>query len=169
MEELRKLPRSENINGQTKEEFSEWIKGLLKESGIEGDPLSIIEREYAHHTRLQKYANDKYVVSVDKKCDHIHPNWPEELPCWYISFSMRDGGHLLDWREIQEIKNQVLGPEYECVMLWPKESRVLDTANQFHMYAIGRPGIEFPVGYQTERAVRDDMNGKHSISQRTIN
>ena len=40
MEELRKLPKSENINGQTKEEFSEWIKGLLKESGIEGDPHS---------------------------------------------------------------------------------------------------------------------------------
>ena len=38
MEELRKLPRSENLNGQTKEEFSEWIKGILKESGIEGDP-----------------------------------------------------------------------------------------------------------------------------------
>jgi hypothetical protein len=35
-----------------------------------------------------------------------------------------------DWRDLQRIKNQLVGPECEAVELYPAESRKVDTANQ---------------------------------------
>lgn len=35
----------------------------------------------------------------------------------------------------RRIKNELLGPEYEAIELFPAESRLLDSANQYHLFA----------------------------------
>lgn len=51
-----------------------------------------------------------------------------------------------DWREFQRVKNELTGPEWEAVELYPAESRRVDTANQYHLWCLrdGFRGIGFP-------------------------
>jgi len=171
MDRLVYQPRHKNIHGQTKAEYFEWHKNLIEEQGLSlpvEDQEKLAEESYQYQTRSQKWENSKYKVTFDKQCDHIHPNWPENLACWYISFSMKDGGHMLDWREIQDMKNQVVGEKHEAVMLFPTDNRCMDTVNQFHLYIIGDEGVEFPVGWQCPKSVTDETDGKADCKQRKL-
>tara|TARA_R110000765_G_scaffold187638_2_gene293171 strand:- start:558 stop:1097 length:540 start_codon:yes stop_codon:yes gene_type:complete len=38
------------------------------------------------------------------------------------------------WRHLQQIKNEILGSEREAVQIFPAESRLVDTANEFWLY-----------------------------------
>lgn len=79
--------------------------------------------------------------------------WPAML---HLSIKRRDKGPIHDWRVMQEIKNQILSPEYEAVELYPAESRLTDTANQYHLWAFAHPGVAFPFGYFDGRNVNDN-------------
>ncbi len=57
-----------------------------------------------------------------------------------------------DWREFQRIKNELLGPEEEAVELYPAESRLTDTKNEFHLWCIR--GMRFPFGWN-EREISE--------------
>jgi hypothetical protein len=46
----------------------------------------------------------------------------------------------MDWRDLQAIKNQLCGDEAEAIQLFPAESRVVDTANQYHLWVFMRRG-----------------------------
>lgn len=46
--------------------------------------------------------------------------------------------------DAQRIKNELLGDEYEACELYPAESRLVDGANQFHLWAING---QFPFGF----------------------
>lgn len=68
-----------------------------------------------------------------------------------------------DWRHLQRIKNDILGPEEEAVEVFPAESRLVDTSNEFHLWAI--LGARLPFGYQ-ERLVSDggyDLGAKQRL------
>ncbi len=73
---------------------------------------------------------------------------------------------IFDWRDMQWIKNQLLGPEVEAVQLFPAESRLVDTANQYYLFA-RRDGQRFPFGFES-RAVSENITlalPGHSSSQ----
>ena len=62
-----------------------------------------------------------------------------------------------DWRDFQRVKNELCGPDWEAVELYPAQSRVVDTANQYHLWAFSQPlGIGFTQGLvmDTERSGR---------------
>lgn len=77
-----------------------------------------------------RYANSRYDVSIwfDGSDDHPMGKW--------VHLSIKDHGRSTrhDWRDFQRIKNELVGPEYEGVELYPAESRLVDTANQYHIY-----------------------------------
>ena len=50
-----------------------------------------------------------------------------------------------DWRHFQRIKNELLGPEEEAVELFPAESRLVDTSNEYFLWSI--KGWKWPVGF----------------------
>lgn len=58
-----------------------------------------------------------------------------------------------DWREFQRVKNEVCGAEREAVELYPAESRLVDTANEYHLW-VAAEGEKLEVGFK-ERAVAD--------------
>ena len=47
-----------------------------------------------------------------------------------ISYHRHDRAPIRDWRIGQRIKNEVLGPEWEAVELYPADSRLVDTSNE---------------------------------------
>ena len=59
------------------------------------------------------------------------------------------------WRHFQQIKNDVFGDEREALELYPAESRVVDTANEYHLW-VWTKDSQIPVGFQ-ERNVRYDI------------
>jgi hypothetical protein len=54
----------------------------------------------------------------------------------HLSIKRLDGQALQDWRELQRIKNELLGEEIEAVQLHPAESRLLDMCDQVHLWAL---------------------------------
>jgi hypothetical protein len=98
------------------------------------------------------FLNDTYQVNV-RRCD------TPIGPMLHLSIKRRDREVIRDWRELQEIKNQIVGPEHEGVELFPAESRLVDTANQYHLWVFAATVDEaaFPFGF-TERLVSGESD-----------
>lgn len=63
-----------------------------------------------------------------------------------LSIRRNDRKPARDWRDFQRIKNQLCGPEREAVELYPAESRLMDTANQYYLWVFPL-GVTVPVGF----------------------
>lgn len=87
------------------------------------------------------WANERYTVEVR----YVTAPAPFGRGKW-LSFHRADRAAIHDWREIQRVKNEVLGPEVEAVEIYPAESRLVDESNQFHLWAF--EAIQpWPFGY----------------------
>ena len=73
-----------------------------------------------------------------------------------------------DWRDMQRIKNEICGEEREAVELFPAESRLVDTSNQFHLFVL-QEGEKAGFGYDGRAVVEAHNNfvqGKGGSKQR---
>lgn len=61
-------------------------------------------------------------------------------------------GTVRSWRHLQTIKNTIVGPEREAVEIFPAESRLVDTTDQYHLWCLPE-GRKVPYGY-AERDVQ---------------
>ena len=62
------------------------------------------------------------------------------------------------WRELQRIKNAICGPEREAVQLYPAESRLVDTSNQYHLFVLPE-GKRLPFGYLRRHVITNPDQG----------
>jgi len=114
------------------------------------------KRQYNRLKLDEIFVNDKYQVNVDRKPQNkIHPQMV------HLSIKRKDKEAIHDWRELQQIKSMLCGDECEALELYPAESRVLDSANQFHLWVLP-PGVHIPVGYfhGTGRVGQSPTGGK---------
>jgi hypothetical protein len=88
------------------------------------------------------YMNNRYQVFVHKA--FAPEGWP---PMIHLSIKRLDKAHIHDWRDLQRIKNELVGKEHEAVELFPAESRLVDAANQYHLYVLATPQARFPFGF----------------------
>lgn len=92
--------------------------------------------------------NSRYEVWIyEHKSDKGYPTITQ------LSIKRLDKEPIRCWRDLQRIKNEVLGPNIEGVELYPSEERLVDTSNQFHIFCLPG-GMYFPFGY-TERLVME--------------
>ena len=96
------------------------------------------------------FHNNRYHVYVKL----ISTLWGDML---HLSIKRNDRGVWRDWRDLQRIKNEIAGPECEAVEMFPAESRMVDTANQYHLWVLP-PGKRFPFGF-TQRLVASKPGG----------
>jgi len=110
---------------------------------------------------IETWKNDLYTVQKTRI------RWPGEdaagNPAPYVvhlSIRRNDRHWARDWRHFQRIKNELVGPECEGVELYPAESRLVDTSNQFHLWVLDEPGARWPVGWEDGRIVfSEDLVG----------
>lgn len=95
----------------------------------------------AMHPECRVFLNSRYQVYVLEVDKH-------DLPHYHLSIKRRDKGVIRSWRDLQRIKNEIVGPHCEGVELFPDEARLVDTANQFHLFVL-KPGLKFPFGSNT--------------------
>jgi hypothetical protein len=70
----------------------------------------------------------------------------------WLSIKTLDRQPRHDWRDLQRIKNEVVGPEYDAIEIFPAESKLVDTSNQYHLWVF--LDYKLPFGFH-ERAVGD--------------
>ena len=107
------------------------------------------------------YINDLYQVSVRRF--HV-PKTKENPGMHWLSIKRLDRATIHDWRELQEIKNEIIGCENEAVELFPAESRLVDTANQYHLWVIADPKFRFPFGFVSRVVSGEEVAGSKQRS-----
>jgi len=112
-----------------------------------GAPRALAKAQYRRMQRLEWWGNDDYSATVDRACEHA---MGDGLTVTHISFHRRDRAPVHDWRDVQQIKSDILGADAEAVELYPAEWRVVDTANEYHLWAVVRTDgtpWSFPFGF----------------------
>lgn len=125
--------------------LTEQQAAILRKAGIMPDKI---------------WKNDAYEVWV--RAGEQVDGFPRMV---WMSIKRRDKGPIDEnrWRILQRIKNEVIGPEHEAVELYPAESRLVDTSNQYHLWVLADPLMRWPFGF-TERLVGESSS--HGARQR---
>jgi len=113
------------------------------------------------------YANSKYTVMYqdEKRVDKhqlVEDHWKGRIR--YLSIKRNDKEPIHDWRELQEIKNQICGEESEAIEIYPAESRLMDTANHYHLWVFPK-GIRVPVGFNVRSVIDEELTGENNTAK----
>jgi hypothetical protein len=117
-------------------DFSRLVNSIIGASAAETgswEPL----RQDAQDPHL--WGNDQVSASM------LKTTLPNGTGYAQIGYHRRDRAPIRDWRIGQRIKNQLCGPEWEAIELYPAESRKVDTANEYHLWCIEG---QFPFGFE---------------------
>ena len=88
--------------------------------------------------------------------------------CDYLSIKTIDKEPIHDWRDLQQIKNELCGKDREALEIYPAESRLVDTANQYHLWVIPKDA-QIPFGFtQREVITKEQEGGYQKVGQRGL-
>ncbi len=106
------------------------IKDLMPElSDAEAREQAV--KAYQETKAAKVWVNDQYQVAIDMNPRHGFPG----TKLWHLSIKRFDREPIHDWRDLQEIKNRLCGENVEAIELYPMQDRVVDMANQYHLFA----------------------------------
>jgi len=111
------------------------------------------------------YMNDRYQVNVEIV---RAPFGEENGDVFWLSIKRRDRASVHDWRELQQIKNMIVGDEHEGFEVYPAESRLVDTANQYHLWVFVDPAVRLPVGYRGREVLDSSEAAATGARQRSF-
>lgn len=82
----------------------------------------------------------------------------------HLTFKRNDRAAVRDWRHFQAIKNEVAGPEREAVEIFPPESELVDSANEYHLFVLP-DGQMSPLGFEHDEPQLMDATSTHDHAQ----
>ncbi|MEP6667653.1 MAG: hypothetical protein ABJF10_00785 [Chthoniobacter sp.] len=106
------------------------------------EKLSWIEERVRESASWITYRNNIYLVVIEMTSPLIH-----------ACIRRHDRRPCTDWNHMQQIKSELIGPEHEAVELFPAESRLINTTNEYHLWAHPKSGFRFPFGFSWNRFV----------------
>lgn len=101
----------------------------------------------------KSFMNDQFAVDV--KFENKEAGIDGML---WLSIKRKDKNWIHDWRLLQKIKNLIAGEEREGCEIFPAESRLVDTSNQYHIFVLPK-GERFPWGYEGRAIVGERKGG----------
>lgn len=118
------------------------INNILMTGRKSHDHFSIAHatKVYDIAVKMERWKNDLYEVHVER----------DNPPLVHLLVSRLNGKPIRNWRHMQHIKNELVGPDCEGVELYPAERRLIDKANMYHLWVIDDPSFEFPIGYNDQ-------------------
>jgi hypothetical protein len=138
---------------------------------------------YEYYKTKEHWLNDKYYVILDKDCNDSRFVATHFLgyPLWNMRIHRIDLEKIHDWCVLQEIKNKIIGEEFEALELYPARSRHMDEGNRYHLWILSpqkgetRPP-KIPIGHlrkntlmilqqtyeQMDSGRRQELNTKYS-------
>ena len=131
----------------------------LKRTEIPKKHKNKVVEKYLEQER-EVWLNDVYTVFVNRGIETpLEFNSKRVTVCW-LSIKRNDNRALPDWRDFQWIKNQLVGEENEGCELFPAESRLVDGANQYHLWVFEQTEMQFPFGFPTRMVSEKQMFGE---------
>lgn len=113
-----------------------------------GGSADAADRVISQVNSKELWVSQEYQVLIHKNPSH---GFGEETVLWHLSIRRLDRRPIHDWRDLQAIKNSLVGSQYEGFELYPSTSRTIDTANQYHLWVFVSCGDvkapSFPVGF----------------------
>lgn len=100
------------------------------------------------------YANGHYLVFLRRMKSDV-PDQPDGA---HLSLRTVENDTRHDWRDFQRIKNELVGPHWEAVELYPDVDRLVDTANQYHLWCFP---FRLPFGFNSKLVM------PHGVVERT--
>ena len=156
-----------------------------RENGIKTTRPTFGRAKMMYHAEIKKevWANNIVFVTVDRsnlspvKDAQLHRNtYGDEISFptdWYnnyvyISFhhhnKLTDVDANIGWQIRQWIKNEICGEEFEAVELYQNENRMVNEANECHMYCYP---TNIPIGqFRSQRFVQDSHDGGYGKGSR---
>ncbi len=125
------------IAAQPEEHFRLYFNGRTPSLQ---EKLAHIEQAVSLLTPIKVFQNNIYRVEIV----HTPPCTPTFT---HLSITRLDGGTCNEWSHLQRIKNEIVGPEHEAIELFPAESRLVNTGNQYHLWVHSDPQHRFDVGW----------------------
>lgn len=124
----------------------EYVEQLARTTGVSVRAVIGFIKENAEKIVRR---NNLYQVVIDPIPEDLERHRPRLI---HLSIKRLDQKPIRDWRHLQRIKNELVGERHEAVELFPVESRLIDTANQYHLWVFGEPGTRWGFGFE-ERLV----------------
>ena len=106
------------------------------------------------------WINDKYQVNIlrGKDCDQYVHMEEYKGRCDYLSIKTLEKEPIHDWRDLQQIKNELCGEDREALEIYPSEHRLVDTANQYHLWVIPKDA-QIPFGFTHREVHTEEQDG----------
>lgn len=105
---------------------------------------------HEHMSKEEVWMNDKYVVNVRRGLAMGEDGY--KITHLSIRFTDRTK-YLRDWREFQQIKNQLVGHHNWGFEIYPSEMHLVDGSNQFHMWVFEDKDLQPPFGFFDGRRI----------------
>ena len=118
-----------------------WDKFQQVKPYREGKPVELAEHE--------SYWSNRFYLVVKKLLQGT------EEGAIHLSIRTHDRKASRDWRHFQRIKNDLAGAEREGVEIFPAESQLIDTANQYHLFVYPE-GLHSEFTWQEGRVVESN-------------
>jgi hypothetical protein len=134
----------------SKEKREQLIREIMRASKEHGAPMSRYDAESMmdsnEREEREMYQNSRYTVLLFRH-EETWPGAPETI---HLSIRRNDRTRPREerYRDFQRIKTELVGAENEGVELYPSESRVADCADQYHIYVLVDPEMQFPFGFR---------------------
>jgi hypothetical protein len=128
-------------------------------------PIAAAEQQVKAMRRQAVYMNEVYQVNVGLVEAPFGPACGDVA---WLSIKRRDRAAVHDWRDLQEIKNRIVGADHEGFEIYPAESRLVDTANQYHVWVFLDPKVRLPVGFQRREVMSRDAAAAVGAVQREL-
>lgn len=104
--------------------------------------------------QAEVWRNSRFQVAVRRGA----PNGFDVAMTWLSIKTLHPPHHRHDWRELQRVKNELCGPDCEALELYPDESRLHDTADQFHLWVFPA-GVLIPIGFAGRHVTEGEVPG----------
>jgi hypothetical protein len=128
-------------------------------------PLSAAQAQVDAMRRQTIFMNDVYQVNVGLVEAPFGPACGDMA---WLSIKRRDRSTVHDWRDLQEIKNRIVGAEHEGFEIYPAESRLVDTANQYHLWVFLDHKVRLPVGFRSREVLSAEAAAAVGAVQREL-
>ena len=146
----------------TREEAEEIVRREILSTPTQEYSEEVVEHAIEQMLCCEYYKNNKYQVAVyppETNSNLADASWPAVI---HLSIKALDKSPVHDWSDLQRIKNEIVGNENEAIEIYPAESRLVNMANQYHLWVFKDPNVTIPIGFDEGRKVDVQREGSHA-------
>jgi len=138
-----------------------WVDDNIRQIAFipKWDELELKFNRYAYRVTDDEFNDMYYQANADFK--FVNSQYHVLVYLWdldtvWLCIKNHENTSRSDWRDKQRIKNELCGTQCEGIELYPLESKLVDSANSFHLF-VGRPNVSRNFGWKKRDVVDKEL------------